>query len=86
MIYLLAEGPLQQGVIFASHDHEEEREMSASASAIAIQIESQTHLIAIFTGVEGWRIQNKWYRCVECTTGYKCRRITLPNKDFYLTL
>lgn len=53
MIYLLAEGPLQQGVIFASHDHEEEREMSTSASSITIQIESQTHLIAIFTGVEG---------------------------------
>lgn len=50
--HLLAEGPLEQGVIFPPHHNKEQGEVSASARAIAVQVQPQTHLVAVLTGIE----------------------------------
>lgn len=50
--HLLAEGPLEQSVVFPSHHHKEQGEVSVSARPVSVQVQPQTHLIAILTGVE----------------------------------
>lgn len=52
--HLLVEGPLQQSITQSSHHHKEKRQVTATPCPVPIQVDPQTHLIAVFTGVECW--------------------------------
>lgn len=54
-IYLLVERPFEQSVALSPHHHKEQGQVAATPSPIPIQVDPQAHLVAVFTGVEGWR-------------------------------
>ena len=41
----------------SSHHHEEQRQVSAAARAVPVQVDTQTHLVAVLTGVERCRVE-----------------------------
>lgn len=45
----------------SSHHHKEQRQVGASACPVTIQVDPQAHLVAIFTGIKGWKTQIKYY-------------------------
>lgn len=55
MCYLLIERPLEQCVAVSSHHHEEQRQVGTAARPVAIQVDPQAHLVAVFTGIKGWK-------------------------------
>lgn len=69
--YLLVEGPLQQSITQSSHHHKEKRQVTATPCPVPIQVDPQTHLIAVFTGVEGcWGKTDIFFSHI-----YWCRRL-----------
>lgn len=42
----------------SSHHHKEQRQVAAAARPVAVQVDSQAHLIAVFTCVEGCEIMD----------------------------
>ena len=55
--HLLVERPLEQRVAQASHHHKEQGKVAAAAGPVAVQVDTQTHLVAVLTGVERCRVE-----------------------------
>lgn len=53
--YLLIKRPLEERVTMSSHHHKKQRQVGATASPISIQVDPQAHLVAVFTGIKGWK-------------------------------
>lgn len=61
--YLLVKRPLEESVAVSSHHHKEQRQVGAAAGSVSIQVDPQAHLVAVFTGIKGWKTPIK-YNCV----------------------
>lgn len=55
VLYLLVERPLEQSVTQPPHHHKEQGQVAAAPGPVSVQVDPQTHLVAVLTGVEGWR-------------------------------
>lgn len=53
--YLLIKRPLEECVAVSSHHHKKQGQVGATARPVTIQVDPQTHLVAIFTGIKGWK-------------------------------
>lgn len=54
--HLLIKRPLEERITVSSHHHKEQRQVGASARPVAVQVDPQAHLVAIFTGIKGWKL------------------------------
>lgn len=54
-LYLLVERPFEQSITLAPHHYKEEGQVAPAPRPISVQVDSQAHLVAVLTGVEGWR-------------------------------
>lgn len=53
--YLLVERPFEQCVTLAPHHHKEQGQVAPAPRPVTVQVDPQAHLVAVLTGVEGWR-------------------------------
>ncbi len=39
----------------SSHHHKKQRQVGAAACPITVQVDPKAHLVAVFTGIKGWK-------------------------------